>query len=517
MTETLLADVVATTEAVVATRARSTKVAALADLLGRLDADELPVVVAMLSGTARQGRIGVGWRTVAAVEVEPAAEPSLSVLDLDRTLDELAGPDGAGSQTARSDLLHGAPRPGHRRRAGPARAACSSASCATARSRALVTDAVAKAFGVPLAAVRRAAMLAGDLPRVAVIARDEGEDGPRPTSGSRWCRPVQPMLAPDRGRRDRGAGAGHGGQGRRAARAGVGGVEARRRPHPGPPPGRRGRASAPATSTRSPTGCPASSSSSGRCRPPASCSTARRSASARTSCPAAVPGHDERLRPGRGRRRRARACSRGSSTSSTSTATTCIDRPLTERLAALERVAGPWRIPGVITDDAAEAQRVLDEALAHGPRGRDGQGRRVALRGRPPGRGVAQGQAGPHARPRRARRRVGQRAAPGLAVQPPPRRPRPRHRRARDGGQDVQGPDRRAAGLADRAVPGPRDRPRRPRRVAATRAGGRDRPRRRADLDPLPRRRGPALRPRPPLPRRQGTRPRPTPSTPCGR
>ena len=46
-----------------------------------------------------------------------------------------------------------------------------------------------------------------------------------------------------------------------------------------------------------------------------------------------------------------------------------IDRPLTDRLAMLERVAGPWRIPGVITTDAAEAQQVLDEALAHGHEG----------------------------------------------------------------------------------------------------------------------------------------------------
>ena len=46
-----------------------------------------------------------------------------------------------------------------------------------------------------------------------------------------------------------------------------------------------------------------------------------------------------------------------------------IDRPLTERLAALERVAGRWRVPGVVTTDAAEAQRVLDESLATGHEG----------------------------------------------------------------------------------------------------------------------------------------------------
>jgi DNA ligase-1 len=46
-----------------------------------------------------------------------------------------------------------------------------------------------------------------------------------------------------------------------------------------------------------------------------------------------------------------------------------IDRPLTERQAALERVAGPWRIPGAVTADPADAQAVLDEALAKGHEG----------------------------------------------------------------------------------------------------------------------------------------------------
>ena len=49
-------------------------------------------------------------------------------------------------------------------------------------------------------------------------------------------------------------------------------------------------------------------------------------------------------------------------------------------------------------------------------------------------------------------RRVGVRAAHRLALQHPPRRPRPRHRRLRHGRQDVQGDDRRDAGVADQAV-----------------------------------------------------------------
>jgi DNA ligase-1 len=46
-----------------------------------------------------------------------------------------------------------------------------------------------------------------------------------------------------------------------------------------------------------------------------------------------------------------------------------LDRPLLERLAALERVAGPWRIPGEVTDDPAAAEAVLQASLAAGHEG----------------------------------------------------------------------------------------------------------------------------------------------------
>ena len=70
-------------------------------------------------------------------------------------------------------------------------------------------------------------------------------------------------------------------------------------------------------------------------------------------------------------------------------------------------------------------RRCCDDALARGPRGRDGQVARRALRGRAPRRGLAEGQAVAHARPRRARRRVGPRPPARVAQQPPPRRARP--------------------------------------------------------------------------------------------
>jgi DNA ligase-1 len=46
-----------------------------------------------------------------------------------------------------------------------------------------------------------------------------------------------------------------------------------------------------------------------------------------------------------------------------------IDAPLTERLAALEQVAGPHRVPGILTDDPGEAAAFLEGALAAGHEG----------------------------------------------------------------------------------------------------------------------------------------------------
>ena len=78
----LLADLVATSGAVASTRARSTKIAALAELLRRLAPDEVEAAVGFLTGEARQGRIGVGWATVFRLEVAPAADPTLTIADI---------------------------------------------------------------------------------------------------------------------------------------------------------------------------------------------------------------------------------------------------------------------------------------------------------------------------------------------------------------------------------------------------------------------------------------------------
>lgn len=187
------ADVVAASDAVASTSKRTEKIAALAALLASLAPDEVEPAVAMLTGAPRQGRIGVGWRTVFATEVPAAAAPTLSVLDVDRAIDALAACAGAGSQGERSrifgDVLARSTEPEQsfvrRLLTGELRQGALAG---------LMADAIAKAAGVPAATVRRAAMLSGDLARTACIALDGGAEA-LTAVGLELLRPVQPMLA----------------------------------------------------------------------------------------------------------------------------------------------------------------------------------------------------------------------------------------------------------------------------------------------------------------------------------
>ena len=61
----------AASEEVAATSARSRKIAILAALLRRLEPDEVPIAVGVLSGLPRQGRVGVGYRTVYGLGAVP--------------------------------------------------------------------------------------------------------------------------------------------------------------------------------------------------------------------------------------------------------------------------------------------------------------------------------------------------------------------------------------------------------------------------------------------------------------
>src|SRR6476646_6770444 len=120
----LLGEVVDASARVAATAARSAKIAALADLLRRLEPDEVEPAVGFLVGEPRHGRIGVGWATLAkrVASRRPfhppganrpdgegqeagGAESRITVGELDRVLGELEGTTGAGSVGARGAVL----------------------------------------------------------------------------------------------------------------------------------------------------------------------------------------------------------------------------------------------------------------------------------------------------------------------------------------------------------------------------------------------------------------------------
>ena len=189
----LFADLVATSTAVTSTSSRSAKVAALADLLARLVADEVAIAVCDLTGSPRQGKIGVGWRGAFGVDVVHAAEPTLSILEVDAVFDTLASTSGTGSGAVRTQLLHDLFSRATEEEAEFVRRLL----VGELRQGALagvMTDAVARAAGVSLASVRRAAMFAGDLSTAAAAALSGGADA-LAAFDLQPLQPVLPMLA----------------------------------------------------------------------------------------------------------------------------------------------------------------------------------------------------------------------------------------------------------------------------------------------------------------------------------
>lgn len=189
----LFADVVATSVTVAATRSRTAKTAALVELLRRLEADEVEAAVGFLTGAPRQGRIGVGWRTAYGVETNPAATPTLGLGEVDAIVGRLAVTAGAGSVAARRALLGALFERATTAEANHLRQLFTGGVRQGALA-GVMTDAVARASGLPLAAVRRAAMLSGDLGRTAVLALHGGAEAVDAVQLT-VLNPIQPMLA----------------------------------------------------------------------------------------------------------------------------------------------------------------------------------------------------------------------------------------------------------------------------------------------------------------------------------
>ncbi|MDQ1501567.1 MAG: ligase 1 [Actinomycetota bacterium] len=358
----LLAEVVEASARVAATPARSAKIAALAEILRRLGPDEVEPAVGFLVGEPRQGRIGVGWATLAqrvaasaSGQTEDGAGQPISVGEIDRALSVLAGTTGAGSVSARAalidsllgrasraeidfiaDLLTGGLRQG--------------------ALEGVMAEAVAKAAEVPAAAVRRACMLAGDLGHAAAVALAEGRPG-LDAVGLEVLRPVQPMLAstaPD--------------VAEAIAGVGLASVEwkldgIRLQVHKAGDAVRIFTRNLNDITDRMPEvvavirGLPAEQV------------VLDGEALTLTDEARPQPFQDVMSRVGRRTGEPAAVVAPHFFDCLHLDGEDLLDRPLLERLAALERVAGPWRIPGQVTDDPAAGEAVLRAALAAGHEG----------------------------------------------------------------------------------------------------------------------------------------------------
>ncbi|MCB0908879.1 MAG: ATP-dependent DNA ligase [Nocardioidaceae bacterium] len=188
----LLADVVTASREVAATRSRKAKVEILAACLAQAQPEEREIAASYLAGSLLQRRTGLGWRGVSTLP-EPAEAPMLTLAEVHDHFERLSVLAGPGSQHARATLVQdlfgratAAEQPWLR---GVVTGAVRQGAL-----EALLQEAVAKAADVPLAAVRRAAMLAGGTVPVVATAFEKGEPGLADV-GLEVLRPVLPMLA----------------------------------------------------------------------------------------------------------------------------------------------------------------------------------------------------------------------------------------------------------------------------------------------------------------------------------
>lgn len=179
---------------VAGTSSRLNKIAKLAELFTRIPPDDMPIAIGFLTGWPRQGRIGVGWASVAAAsEQVPAADATLGLRDVDKVFARLLSVRGKNSGSERTRLLGDL----FARATAEEQKFLGALLVGEVRQGALegvMLEAIAKAAGVPATSVRRAAMMAGDLGVVARAALSDGEAGLAQYQLEIF-RPVQPMLA----------------------------------------------------------------------------------------------------------------------------------------------------------------------------------------------------------------------------------------------------------------------------------------------------------------------------------
>ena len=189
----LLRAVVDASRQVAATSSRLAKRRTIAEVIRSARTPEDAELAALyLSGTLRQRRTGIGWRSLESLPIA-AAESTLTVGEVDHALETMSRLEGKGSATRRREHLEAL----FGRATAEEQHVLRGLITGELRQGALdgvLLDALAQAFGVPAERVRRAAMLGASSAAVAHALTSDGAAGldrftMRPGS------PVRPMLA----------------------------------------------------------------------------------------------------------------------------------------------------------------------------------------------------------------------------------------------------------------------------------------------------------------------------------
>ncbi|HZE66878.1 MAG TPA: ATP-dependent DNA ligase [Sporichthyaceae bacterium] len=189
----MLFDVLARTSADVAgNSARSVKIRLIADCLRAAQPIDVPIVVAYLAGELRQRRTGLGPAALRDLP-SPAADPTLTVAEVDATFATMSELSGAASSTRRKEMFRALAE----RTSAAEQQLLAGLVAGELRQGALdglMVEAVIAASGLPAAEVRRAVMVCGAVAPVAERALTEGTAG-LAEFALQVGRPVRPMLA----------------------------------------------------------------------------------------------------------------------------------------------------------------------------------------------------------------------------------------------------------------------------------------------------------------------------------
>ena len=189
----LLDQVAGTSRAIADASSRKKKVSLLSALLREVPAEERSPVARYLTGETGY-KTGIGYATVGELRstVTPAASPSLTITEIDRTFAELPGLAGTGSSQAKKAVLGALFA---RATSGEQHflAAILIGELRQGALDALVVDAIAMTTELPPKAVRTAYMLAGELGVVAAAVL--ADPAAVHSFGLSLFRPILPMLA----------------------------------------------------------------------------------------------------------------------------------------------------------------------------------------------------------------------------------------------------------------------------------------------------------------------------------